>query len=109
MLAISLVFELFAGCVVIFGTLVPPIVACVPVISILLFNAPCKYAWFPKPQTKLLTALPDISFVLIAINLWFVILCNVKPPAVWNICDASPPPRTDKTYNHYNHKLYYFL
>ena len=93
--AISLLFELLSGCVVIIGTLVPPIVACVPVISILLFTAPCKYAWIPWRHDKLVTVLPDISFVLIDITLLLVILCNVNPPLVWNIWVDSPPPCTD--------------
>jgi len=42
--AISFVLEAAKGCVVIFGTLLPPIVACVPVISIVFPIVPCKYA-----------------------------------------------------------------
>ncbi len=57
----SLVLEAANGCVVIFGTSVPPIVACVPFISIVLPIEPCKYALLLLHT--ILSAKPETNFI----------------------------------------------
>ena len=87
-----MVLDVKIGSVVMTGTRRPPIVACCPVILIVLPVEPCKYAWLPLRNTIFSVVTNDAVFVFNRIAFKFDTLSIIKSDPTCPILEVKVPP-----------------